>query len=89
VRGFATIMRKLTGLRDLPQWIDHVHADELQDFAYSPTASNTTSPPSPPASACPTAPARSKDTSTAKMIKRQMYGRANFDLLRRRILAPL
>jgi hypothetical protein len=24
-----------------------------------------------------------------KMIKRQMYGRANFDLLRRRILAPL
>jgi transposase len=24
-----------------------------------------------------------------KMIKRQMYGRANFDLLRRRILAPI
>ena len=24
-----------------------------------------------------------------KLIKRQMYGRANFDLLRRRILAPI
>jgi hypothetical protein len=29
------------------------------------------------------------DVNRIKTIKRQMYGRANFDLLRRRILAPL
>ena len=29
VRGFATMMRKLTGTRDLPQWISRVQVDNL------------------------------------------------------------
>jgi transposase len=38
VRAFATMMRKLTGARDLPQWIHRVQTDELpglQAFANS------------------------------------------------------
>jgi hypothetical protein len=38
------------------------------------------------ASPCRTVPVLSKATLTVKMIKRQMYGRANFDLLRLRVL---
>ena len=53
----------------------------------SPGGSNKTTSPCSTALPCRTAPARSRATSTgSKMIKRQMYGRASFDLLRKRVI---
>ena len=90
VRGFATMMRKRTGARDLPQWIHQVQADDLpglrpftnsiqRDLA-AVTAGLTL-----PYSSGPV----EGHVNRIKTIKRQMYGRANFDLLRRRVLAPI
>lgn len=89
IRSFATMMRKLTGARDLPQWIDQVQADELpglRAFANSiqRDIAAVTAGLSQPYSSGPV----EGHVNRIKMIKRQMYGRANFDLLRRRVLAP-
>jgi transposase len=89
VRAFATMMRRLTGVRDLPQWIHQVQADELpglRAFANSiqRDIAAVTAGLSLPYSSGPV----EGHVNRIKMIKRQMYGRANFDLLRRRILAP-
>jgi transposase len=90
VRAFATMMRRLTGVRDLPQWIHRVQTDDLpglQAFANSiqRDIAAVTAGLSQPYSSGPV----EGHVNRIKMIKRQMYGRANFDLLRRRILAPL
>jgi transposase len=84
------MMRHLTGVRDLPQWIDRIQADELpglRAFANSiqRDIAAVTAGLSQPYSSGPV----EGHVNRIKMIKRQMYGRANFDLLRRRILAPL
>ena len=89
VRGFATMMRKLTGIRDLPQWIESVQAsalDGLRSFANGiqrDLAAVTAGLSLPYSSGLVEG-----HVNRIKTIKRQMYGRANFDLLRRRILAP-
>jgi transposase len=89
VRGFATMMNKLTGGRDLPQWIKHVHHSDLaglRTFANSiqRDLAAVTAGLSLPYSSGPV----EGHVNRIKTIKRQMYGRANFDLLRRRVLAP-
>jgi transposase len=90
VRQFATMMRTLSGARDLPQWIKQVEADDLpglRPFATSMqrdlaavTAGLSRHYNSGPVEG---------HVNRIKTIKRQMYGRANFDLLRRRVLAPI
>ena len=90
VRDFATMMRNRTGARDLPQWIERVEADALpglQSFVKGIRAdlAAVTNGLSLPYSSG----AVEGHVNRIKMIKRQMYGRANFDLLRRRILAPI
>lgn len=88
VRDFATMMRDLTGA-DLRQWITTALADDLlglhsfvrgvqRDLA-AVTAGLTM-----PWSSGPV----EGQVNRVKMLKRQMFGRANFDLLRRRILQP-
>jgi transposase len=88
VRDFADMMHKLRGSQ-LPQWIAAVLASELpqlrsfanglqRDLA-AVTAGLTL-----PWSSGPV----EGQVNRVKMLKRQMYGRANFDLLRRRTLQP-
>ncbi|MFI1972128.1 transposase [Streptomyces cinnamoneus] len=86
VRAFAEMIQNLGGAR-LPQWLQQVRADDLpalHGFANSlqrdqdaVTAGLTL-----PWSNGPTEGA----VNRIKMLKRQMYGRAKLDLLRRRIL---
>lgn len=88
VRDFADMMHKLRGTM-LPQWIAAVLAsdlDTLHSFAKglqrdlaAVTAGLTVSWSS---------GAVEGQVNRVKMLKRQMYGRAKFDLLRRRILQP-
>jgi hypothetical protein len=83
----ALVMRNLHGGK-LPPWMDAAAADNLPGLHSLWPGSDATWPPSPPGSPCPGAPAPSRrQVNRIKMIKRQMFGRANFDLLRRRILA--
>ncbi len=90
VRGFATMMRKLTGARDLPQWINQIQASELAGLR---TFANSIKRDLAAVTAGLSLPYRSGPVeghvNRIKTIKRQMYGRANFDLLRRRVLAPI
>ncbi len=88
VRDFADMMHKLRGTR-LPQWIAAVLGDELpalHSFArglqrdFDAVTAGLTLPWS--------SGAVEGQVNRVKMIKRQMYGRAKFDLLRRRILQP-
>lgn len=88
VRDFAAMMCNLTG-GDLPQWMAKVLADDLpglhsfvkgvkRDLAA--VTAGLTLPWS--------SGAVEGQVNRVKMLKRQMYGRANFDLLRLRILQP-
>jgi transposase len=88
VRDFADMMHKLRGER-LPLWIAAVLAGELpalHSFAkglqhdLDAVTAGLTLPWS--------SGAVEGQVNRVKMIKRQMYGRAKFDLLRRRILQP-
>jgi transposase len=88
VRDFAAMMSNLTG-GDHPQWMCKVLADDLpglhsfvkgvrRDLAA--VTAGLTQPWS--------SGAVEGQVNRVKMLKRQMYGRANFDLLRLRILQP-
>ncbi|MFG2045795.1 transposase, partial [Dactylosporangium sp. NPDC048998] len=88
VQDFADMMRKLRGAR-LPQWIAAVLASDLvqlHSFAkglqrdLAAVTAGLTLPWS--------SGAVEGQVNRVKMLKRQMYGRAKFDLLRRRILQP-
>lgn len=86
VRGFAAMLTNLTG-QDLPAWIEQVRQDDLphlRQFAEglttdldAVTAGLTTS--------WSSGQVEGQNTR-AKLVKRLGYGRANFDLLRKRIL---
>jgi transposase len=88
VRDFAAMMRNLTG-GDLPQWMAKVLADDLPGLhsfikgVQRDLAAVTAGLTLPWNSG-----AVEGQVNRVKMLKRQMYGRANFDLLRRRILQP-
>ncbi|MEV5754809.1 transposase [Actinoallomurus sp. NPDC052308] len=86
VRGFAVMMLHLRG-RDLDRWMDAVQADDLPDLHsfvaglrrdYDAARAGLTLPHS--------SGKVEGHVNRIKMIKRQMYGRANPDLLRKRIL---
>ena len=83
------MMRKLTATRDLPQWIASVQTSDLnglRSFAngIQRDLAAVTNGLSLSYSSGPV----EGHVNRIKTIKRQMYGRANFDLLRRRILTP-
>ena len=86
VRAFAEMMRDLRGGR-LVQWMDEVQADDLPDLHpflggvrrdQDAVVAGLTLPWS-------SGPVEGH-VNRLKMLQRQMFGRANFDLLRRRVL---
>ncbi len=87
VTAFAQMMTNRTGDRDLPAWLDAVEADD-QPFLHSFAAgirrdqdavtNGLTLPHS--------SGKVEGNVNKIKMIKRQMYGRARFDLLRTRVI---
>ncbi|MEV6690304.1 ISL3 family transposase [Micromonospora sp. NPDC051196] len=86
VRAFAAMMTNLTG-SELPAWIDQVRQDDLphlRQFAdglchdYDAVVAGLSTP-------WNSGQVEGQNTR-AKLIKRMGYGRANFDLLRKRIL---
>jgi transposase len=88
VQDFADMMHKLRGSR-LPQWIATVLASELAELR---SFANGLQRDLAAVTAGLTLPwssgAVEGQVNRVKMLKRQMYGRAKFDLLRRRILQP-
>jgi transposase len=87
VTGFAKMMTKRTGAQQLAGWLDRVEADdqpELHTFAagirldLAAVAAGLTLP----YSSGPT----EGNVNRLKAIKRQMYGRASLDLLRKRVI---
>ncbi|MFE2867143.1 ISL3 family transposase [Embleya sp. NPDC059259] len=88
VREFVEMMRDRRG-RELPDWIDRVAADgspPLRGFAVNlrRDLDAVVAGPSLPWNSGPVEGA----VTRIKYLKRQMFGRANFDLLRLRILNP-
>jgi transposase len=88
VHDFADMMHKLRGSR-LPQWIATVLASDLAELR---SVANGLQRDLAAVTAGLTLPwssgAVEGQVNRVKMLKRQMYGRAKFDLLRRRILEP-
>ncbi|MGC5311328.1 transposase [Micromonospora zamorensis] len=89
VRAFAKMLTNLTGHQHLPEWINNIRTDDLphlQQFAdglrhdYDAVLVGLSSPWS-------SGQVEGQNTR-AKLVKRIGYGRANFDLLRKRILLP-
>jgi transposase len=87
VTSFAKMMTKRTGQQDLPGWLERVEADdqpELHTFAAGIRQDLAA------VTAGLTLPYSSGSTegnvNRLKAIKRQMYGRASLDLLRKRVI---
>jgi transposase len=87
VTSFAKIMTARTGERDLPGWLERVDADdqpELRSFAagirldLAAVTAGLTLPHS--------SGTVEGNVNRLKAIKRQMYGRASLDLLRKRVI---
>ena len=90
VRGFATVMRKRTGTRVLPQWIKRADADELPGLRSFINGIRADLAAVTNGLTLPYSAGRVEGhVNRIKMIKGQMSGRANFDLRRKRILANL
>jgi transposase len=87
VTGFAKMMTKRTGEQHLTSWLERVDADdqpELHTFAAGirQDLAAVTAGLSLPYSSGPT----EGNVNRLKAIKRQMYGRASLDLLRKRVI---
>ena len=87
VTGFAKMMTKRTGEQQLAGWLERVDADdqpELHTFAAGirQDLAAVTAGLSLPYSSGPT----EGNVNRLKAIKRQMYGRASLDLLRKRVI---
>jgi transposase len=87
VTSFAKMMTKRTGEQQLPGWLERVDADdqpELHTFAAGirQDLAAVTAGLSLPYSSGPT----EGNVNRLKAIKRQMYGRASLDLLRKRVI---
>jgi transposase len=90
VRDFAIMMRKRTGRHHLPRWLQSIEADDLPALRSLANGIRTDLAAVTNGLSLPYSSGRVEGhVNRIKMIKRQMYGRANFDLLRRRILAPI
>ena len=87
IRGFAEMMTRRQGLLALEDWLTRVEADDqpqLHSFAAGIRRDQqavTTGLALPYSSA-----AMEGNVNKIKMIKRQMYGRAGFPLLRKRVI---
>ena len=88
VRAFAAMLAKRTGTRDFPQWIEQSEASGLAGLRSFATSIRRDLSAVTAGLSLPSGPFKGH-VNRIKTISRQMYGRANFDLLRRRILAPL
>ena len=90
VRSFAALLVPQADNGSLlQQWIATARATDLpHPHGFSNGLATWTLRPPPPRSPCPTTMAAPKESTPCqtKMIKRQMYGRAGFTLLRHRIL---
>jgi transposase len=87
VTSFAKMMTRRTGERDLPAWLEQVEADdqpELHTFATGirQDLAAVTAGLSLPYSSGST----EGNVNRLKALKRQMYGRASLDLLRKRVI---
>ena len=88
VQDFADMMHKLRGTR-LPQWIAAVLASDLtQLHSFVKGLQRDIAAVTAGLSLPWSSGAVEGQVNRVKMLKRQMYGRAKFDLLRRRILQP-
>lgn len=87
VRSFAKMMANRTGAKELTAWLEHVEADdqpELHTFAAGirlDLAAVTAGLSLPYSSG-----ATEGNVNRLKALKRQMYGRASLDLLRKRVI---
>jgi transposase len=87
IRVFAAIMTERRGADDLPAWLDAVEADELPALHSLATGMRRDLDAVIHGLTLEHNSGAVKGAVTrAKALKRQCYGRANFDLLRRRIL---
>ena len=90
VRSFAALLTQIpaTTASLQQQWIATARATDLPHLhAFTRGLATSTLRPPPPRSPCPYHNGRTEGVNTkTKMIKRQMYGRAGFTLLRHRIL---
>lgn len=86
VRSFATMLTNLTG-HDLPAWIERVRHDDLPHLRQFADGLTTDQAAVTAGLSTPWNSGQVEGQNTrAKLIKRLGYGRANFDLLRKRIL---
>lgn len=86
VRAFAVMMRDLRGDR-LPGWIDGVHHDDLPHLHRFADGLRYDMDAIVAGMSLPWNSGQAEGQNTrVKLVKRQGYGRANFDLLRKRIL---
>lgn len=86
VRSFGQMLTERQGER-LPQWLDAVRRDNLTGRHTLAAGIDRDRDAVIAGLACPGAPEWSKDRSTGiKMLKRQMFGQAGFNLLRKRVL---
>jgi transposase len=86
VRGFAAMLTNLTG-EDLPAWIAQVRQDDLPHLRQFADGLTTDLAAVTAGLSTPWSSGQVEGQNTrAKLVKRLGYGRANFDLLRKRIL---
>ncbi|MEU5552125.1 ISL3 family transposase [Micromonospora sp. NPDC047793] len=87
VRAFAKMLTNLTGQQHLSEWIDNVRADDLPHLRQFADGLRTDYDAVLAGLSTPWSSGQVEGQNTrAKLVKRLGYGRANFDLLRKRIL---
>jgi len=88
VSSFAAMMGQLTGKEQLPGWLDAVAADDLPALHSLAAGMRRDQDAVTNGLSLPYSSGQVEGTVTKiKYLKRQMFGRANFDLLRKRVLA--
>jgi transposase len=88
VKAFAAMMGQLTGKEQLPGWLDAVAADDLPALHSLVAGLRRDQDAVTNGLSLPYSSGQVEGTVTKiKYLKRQMFGRANFDLLRKRVLA--
>lgn len=87
IRDFAGMMTRRQGLRALEDWLTRVEADDQPELHSLATGTRRDQQAVTAGLALPYSPgAMEGNVNKIKMIKRQMYGRAGFALLRKRVI---
>jgi transposase len=90
VTGFAKMMTKRTGEQQLAGWLDRVHADDQPELHTFATGIRQDLDAVTDGLSLPYSSGRTEgNVNRLKAIKRQMYGRASLDLLRKRVIHHL